>query len=81
MPPIVVKDSGLVFARGVVPSPDVIKRLALRFRAGEEDVIVAAAVIGRIEVAGVVACGLHLAHHLEVIAEVKSVSHLMSPIR
>ena len=75
MPPIVVKDSGLVFARRVVPSPDVVKRFSVCFGTGEEDVVVAAAVVRRIEITGVVACGCHLAHDVEVIAKVKCVLH------
>ena len=77
MPSIVVKDSSLVFARSVVPSPDVIKRLALRFGAGEEDVIVAAAVERRIEVAEMVTAGFHLAHDIEVISEIECVFHII----
>ena len=70
-----MKDSVLILARRVVPSPDVIKRLAECFGTGDENVIVAAAIVGRIEIAGVVARRLHVAHHLEVIAKIEGISH------
>ena len=73
---IVVKDSVLIRARRVVPSPDVIKRFALRFGTSEEDVVVAAAVERRIEVTGVVARRLHFAHDVEVISEIECVFHI-----
>ena len=75
---IVVENGRLIAARRVVPSPDVVKRLALRFGAGEENVIVAAAVERRIEVADVVTAALHLAHDVEVVAEVECVFHELS---
>ena len=65
-----------MLARRVVPSPDVIKRLALRFGAGEKYVVVAAAVVGRIEVADMVAACLHLAHDAEIISEIECVFHI-----
>ena len=75
---VVVEDGGLIFARRVIPLPNVVKRLALRFGAGKEDVVVAAAVERRIEVAGVITATLHLSHDVEIIAEIERVFHAFS---
>ena len=66
-----------MLARRVVPSPDVVKRLALRFGIGEKYVVVAAAVVRRIEIADMVTACLHVAHHLEVISEIECVFHIV----